>query len=364
MAGRVILVLPEILEPGVDETPLRERLPNLAKLRNRGTLRRLGATQHAENEWLGLPPETPSPSQGVLVVSALKVDPPPRSVHFQLSLLSLVDGNLNPISYKIPPEILDFVWSMAERLRAKDLTPVQGWDRTHGLVWENGSDEMRCLGETEISGKPLAECLPEGDGDRMLRRFIDDSINLLFEAEFNQRRVDDGLPPINVLWPWGPGFRPVMPNRLLETGPVKVVSPSMRLAGLARLINWVHPNWRQFGEGTALSLDLVWAEAQSTMPTILVLPQFAEWDRIERKEERHWFANELDLRLLGPIEASVQKDNLAFSLLMPSSTGHGLWLDVGPTLGDGTSIPCDERALDERSLISVAVWSAVEASLS
>lgn len=75
----------------------------------------------------------------------------------------------------------------------------------------------------------------------MLRRFIDDSINLLGEQEFNLRRIDEGLAPVNLIWPWGQGFPPVIPNLALQRGtPCHVLSPALGLRGLSKMCGYTH----------------------------------------------------------------------------------------------------------------------------
>ena len=85
----------------------------------------------------------------------------------------------------------------------------------------------------------MKDVLPEGDNEPALRRFIDDSINLLSELEFNAERLDKGLLPVNLLWPWGQGIRTDVPNLALMRGaPATVLSDSLRLEGVARLAGY------------------------------------------------------------------------------------------------------------------------------
>ncbi|MFX6823313.1 hypothetical protein ABTH33_20400, partial [Acinetobacter baumannii] len=81
----------------------------------------------------------------------------------------------------------------------KRLTPVFGPRLTHGLVWEEGSLDLGT--RTPPVGESVHTGLPEGDGERLLRQLIDDSVNLFSELELNRRRMDEGKSPFNLLWP-------------------------------------------------------------------------------------------------------------------------------------------------------------------
>src|SRR5436309_2660365 len=89
---RTLVIVPELLgEPSI----LRQKLPTLERIAEVGRLFKLAATPSVETPealYLGLNPEQGQLRQGPLTVSALGADPPPRSTHFHLSLMSFRDG--------------------------------------------------------------------------------------------------------------------------------------------------------------------------------------------------------------------------------------------------------------------------------
>ncbi|CAN5681895.1 hypothetical protein BH11ARM2_BH11ARM2_33830 [soil metagenome] len=192
-----------------------------------------------EAAYLGMRPDQGQLAPGPLMVSALRADPPERSTHFHLALLSVDDnGQVHETEGELEPGVLD-------RLRTRSLVPIPGYGKQHGLVWENVGS-LRTVAARETVGRSLRESLPEGDPERALRRLIDDSTNLLTESEANRRLRDEGKAPANLLWPWGAGIRLPVPNLALERlTPARVSSRSWRLAGLSRLAGYRPAAWHR-----------------------------------------------------------------------------------------------------------------------
>jgi hypothetical protein len=173
--------------------------------------------------------------QGPLTVAALGWNPPERSLHFHLSLMSLNYDAIRSVVLPPSPEEILVLERQLLHLNTKNLTVLVGEGLDHALVCEKRID-IRTTSPSEAVKKGLAASLPEGDGENELRRFIDDSVNLLTEEEFNARRMDMGILPINLCLPWGQGERQRVPNLALELGyPWVVRSNSFALRGLAKL---------------------------------------------------------------------------------------------------------------------------------
>src|SRR5579884_4134492 len=91
---RLVVIAPGLLGDPESESPLRQSLPALQRFTEAGTLFKLAPPPFIETPealWLGLRPEEAQMRQGPLTVSALGADPPERSTHFHLSLMSF-DG--------------------------------------------------------------------------------------------------------------------------------------------------------------------------------------------------------------------------------------------------------------------------------
>lgn len=357
---KITIIVPGWLVGNEGESVLRQNLPNLAKLTELGTLAKVAPLPRVETPealLLGIAPDQVRMAQGPLTVSALGADPPERSTHFHLSVLSLTDSVISQHPLALPPEQVDLVLSLAKRLNTPRLTVVAGESVDHGLVWE-GMGDIGTTTATEADGQPYRACLPEGDYERPLRQFIDDSVNILAELEMNERRVDEGLLPINLLWPWGQGMRTKAPNLALRRGePAMVLSDSLRLAGLTRLVGYRHGDRRLFGTGMNVKLEELRSQALKGQSTLIVFNAFERLAGDERIDERGWLTHEFDERLLKGLLESAVDTPTRLTLLAPRPDGPGLGVTYETKDQGANVIPFDERALEERlSTRDLATW--------
>lgn len=327
---RRLILLPGALE-SEGQAPLFERSGDLlATMAQRGRVVRIqaGPGRAPELEWVGLDPAVHSAEEGPLFVAALGAKPPDRSVQFRLSLLSTDGSQVRQPGY-IPDESeSEVLWSQIRRLETARLKPVKGRDLEHGLVWEDGSIELGCRKPAEAEERGLRAALPEGDGEPMLRRLIDDSVNLLSELEMNAIRIEEGLPPLNLLWPWGPGFAPRLPNLTTERGAsLRFESTSPRLAGLCQLCGYRHGDPWSLGRGTSLRLEAMAASAASEPIWAAAIPEPGEFRTKGREEEAVWLGAEIAERLIAPMLAADRSDPVRIVLIATDSHGAGLSLD-------------------------------------
>jgi 2,3-bisphosphoglycerate-independent phosphoglycerate mutase len=359
---RVVLILPELLgEPSV----LRQKLPTLGLIAELGSLFKLGPMPKLETPealYLGLRPDEGQLRQGPLTVSALGADPPERSTHFHLSLMSFSDGVAVQPNVQISAKEAAEVVALAKKLNTKALTFVEGENLDHGLVWE-GVGDLGTSAASEISGKAIKPFLPEGDAEVQLRRYIDDSINLLSEIELNQRRIGEELPPINLLWPWGHGVRRPVPNLALRRGhPALVVSESMRLQGLTRLSGYRHSGRSEYGRGLGVKLECITSDALRESETLIVNESFSNLRRDGRLEEAEWLAKQVDAHLIQTLFNKALVEPMRLTVLAPGSEiGLGASFETRQATTD--SIPFDERAFDEKALSTTTLWDAVATTL-
>jgi hypothetical protein len=364
---KAVLIVPNWLVAEDGQSVLWSPLSALSFFAERSSLRKCISAMEpcmVEATWLGLAPGTVNLEDGPLIVSAFGYDPPDRSVQFQMSLMSLVDGAARKLMEKIPRQELDAIWQETQKLNTRALTAVRGEGTEHGLVWEDGSLEMGTTPAKRVEGNPIAGLLPEGDGERMLRRFVDDAINLLSELELNQIRLDEGREPLNLWWPWGQGFRTATPNLALRRGEVsQVESASIRLQGLVRLCGYRHGDRSSLRSGLRTNFEHVGASISKSSSSISVIGVIAELREQNRVEEMDWFTKELNRRLLEPLVQLARREPLHLTLLAPSTQGQGLVLDFRSDAPETNSIPFDERALEEKSLQTIADWQAVNEAL-
>lgn len=349
-----VVVLPKALERENEVPLLPEKSRGVAKLFAHGQVCLVKTLDLArpEYDWVGLFPDAPSASRGVLAVAAFGADPPERSTHFCLNFLTTdADQVLQP-TFVLDPSHADQLYQASLRLETKSLKLVRGVGLDHALVWENGSIEMECREPSETAILGLRQSLPVGDGETMIRRFIDDSMNVLSELEVNRARQDEGLDPLNLLWPWGPGFRPYLQNMVLKRGAdVRVESPSPWLKGLCRLIGYKHGDPWNLGFGTNLRLETIADSLQNETFGLAVIPTIGEFRMKGRHEEAAWLGNEVIDRLIEPLLRSADQEPYRMLVIATGAEGLGLALDfqshAQPT---GNIVPFSAEALEEKSL--------------
>jgi 2,3-bisphosphoglycerate-independent phosphoglycerate mutase len=350
---RTIVVVPGLASQLGGDSVLRGGPKTFPKMAEMGRITRISALPEVETPeglYLGMHPDEVQIAQGPLTVAALGADPPDRSTQFHLSLLTFADGTLQ-IPSVVPNEAeLRVILEQGAKLNTKTLTLVEGEELDHGLVWE-GLGDIYTVGPKEAAGKGIRENLPQGDAEPLLRRYIDDSINLLDELELNQRRIEEGLAPINLLWPWGQGVRPRVPNLALRRGePAIVQSEELRMVGLTRLVGYRHTDRKAYRAGINLDLTKI-ASLAMTSPLLFVVVSGPARMRAEGLlDELEWFTREMDEKFFSPLFEVTLREKRRLLLVSPSQEGQGLSLLIDHEQTSSNIYPFDERSLDESAV--------------
>jgi hypothetical protein len=362
MPTRVVL-LPGALESEGERSFLESAHPAWTKLLQRGALSRIRSIPDGtpELEWIGVDPRRFPISEGVFIVAALGAEPPDRSVHFHMSLLSTDGECVREPGFMPTDEELRAIMSLAKRLETSRLKVVEGRGLDHALVWEDGSIELHCAATEDAVRGGLSSSLPEGDGEKLLHRFIDDSINLLSELELNRIRIEEGLPPYNLLWPWGPGFRPTLPNLTVERGAsVRFEGPNARLAGLCRLVGYRHGDPWACGTGTNLRLDDIAKSLIRSPIGVAAIATVGQFRQEGKEEEAAWLSREITGRLIEPLVCESVEEPRRILIAATRKDGFGLALNYrsdGPI--EGSSRPFSGEVAEDKGLGAMMLHEAI-----
>ena len=107
----------------------------------------------------------------------------------------------------------------------------------HCMVWRNGPQDCALTPPHDISGKVIANHLPEGDKADVLRRLMIRSEQVLREHPVNIRRRESGKRTADSIWLWGQGTRPQLPSFRSVYGKSGAVISAVDLVfGIGRLI--------------------------------------------------------------------------------------------------------------------------------
>lgn len=350
---RVVVHFPGLVAVDGDSV-LRNPPPELKAIADRGRIDRLAPTPQLETPealLLGMSPREGQMRQGPLTIAALGADPPPRSTHFHVSVGSLKDDVVSVPKSAPTADDVAAVVAAANRLNTRDLTFVAGIGLDHGLVWERVGD----LGTTALhQNLSFTADRPEGDGEPLLRRWIDDSVNILADHPINLQRIDEGAEPLNILWPWGHGVRQAVPNLFLQRGEqTHVESGSLRLAGLSRLAGYRHGGVQAFGHGTGVAFGAI-ARTVTQNDASIVVFDVTEFRQEGRIEELDWFLREFDREFLGALTGAPVRITLLTD---------GLALRYDQEAHCEPNAPFDERALEEAKLNPIDIATLVELGL-
>jgi 2,3-bisphosphoglycerate-independent phosphoglycerate mutase len=298
---------------------------------------------------------------GVLTVAALGWDPPERSTHFHVSLLS-ASGDI--VSTPEGPSIEEAKVLAVElpKLNTKSMTFLPGEGLDYALVWERRVDLMTNQPASLIE-KGLKASLPEGDLENTLRRLIDDSTNLLSEQEFNLRRLDQGQKPINIAWPWGHGERQTVENLALRLGyPLRVYANSWEVRGLARLSGLKV-------ERTAALRKMNGSQLASLIRTLkkephsLVIFSFDGFEGEELKEEKLHAVHEFGKFFLQPLLDWHVETKQPVVVLASNQKGEGIVAVAQEKPSERDHFPFDERSVVERKVPEIALSQVLDAKV-
>ncbi|HRI43814.1 MAG TPA: hypothetical protein PLL78_02610 [Fimbriimonadaceae bacterium] len=372
---RLIIVLPKLLASEVDASVLGAGLPNLRALVERAdlfALRPVPRSPTPEAAFLGFDPREVRLAQGPLVVAAFGGSLPDDAVCLALELLSWSPyGGVARIG-PAPESNVREALAEARRLETSALSLVEGRGDQHGAIWLGGSTELFLDPPERLLGEPLSAHLPTGEGEAILRRLIDDSINLLTPLELNIRREDEGLPPLNLLWPWGAGWPDRLGSLSLRIGaPIEVASGSLRLAGLSRLAGCRHLGQDLIGHGINIQFGKLGSVLRGPV-SIVVLDAPGRLREEGRLDEAAWVLARFDEEFLGPLMEEAATEQARIAVFAPgfeprpsasptaSPRGIGALFDSNAVVSN--VVPFDERALEERLPVH-DLWESIERTL-
>jgi 2,3-bisphosphoglycerate-independent phosphoglycerate mutase len=158
-------------------------------------------------------------------------------VAFRCNLVSsdgtkMIDYSGGHVSTEESHELITYV---NERLGTRKIAFYPGVSYRHIMVWRGGSPDVKTTPPHDITGQPIAEHMPQGDGDQALQQLMFDSLELLDNHPINRRRREEGKHSANMIWLWGQGWALDIPNFLSKTGKTGAVIAAVDLIkGLGR----------------------------------------------------------------------------------------------------------------------------------
>ena len=154
-----------------------------------------------------------------LEAASLGVELSPDDVAFRCNLVTVEDGLMVDYSagHITSEEAAEIINSVDAELGDDNIQFYPGVSYRHLMVSsvEGGADwdsNLRCTPPHDIVGQPIAEHLPVGENEEIFQRLMSDSTRALSGHKVNLGRIGSGARPANMIWLWGHGRRPSMPD--------------------------------------------------------------------------------------------------------------------------------------------------------
>ncbi|MEW6409600.1 MAG: cofactor-independent phosphoglycerate mutase [Nitrospirota bacterium] len=159
-----------------------------------------------------------------LEAASLRVDLSSQDVAYRCNLVTLTIKDNGAI---MEDYSAGHISSEEARLLIEDIDKQLGNDNLrfyagigyrHIMVWKNGKEDVECVPPHDITGKPVVDYLPVGDGSDVLRRIMADSSVVLKMHPVNIERRENKRREANGVWLWGQGRVPQLPAFIKKYG--------------------------------------------------------------------------------------------------------------------------------------------------
>ncbi|MFA5863472.1 MAG: cofactor-independent phosphoglycerate mutase [Phycisphaerae bacterium] len=226
-------------------------LPNINSLVHQG---RIGMVQTV--------PENFPPGSDVAIMSVLGYDPKKYytgrapleaaamglkltadQMVFRCNLVTIIDGIMEDFSagHIATEQAHKIIDALNEKMGNPGVKFYPGVSYRHLMV-TTPAEKFKNFQATpphDISGQPVANFLPRGNGSEFIRGLMAHSQEFLSELEVNQVRRDLGENPATSIWLWGQGQKPTLDRFKKIYGVSGAAITAVDLVrGLAKLIGW------------------------------------------------------------------------------------------------------------------------------
>jgi len=170
---------------------------------------------------LGYDPKRYYTGRGPLEAAGMGVEVEEDEVAYRCNLVTVKDGLLVDYSagHISSEESRMLIEALNERLNG-DARFVPGVSYRNLLLLRGYSERVTCTPPHNILGEEIERHLPVGDERtvRKLKELMFLSTEILTRHEVNEERVRRGENPANMIWPWGQGKKPEMPEMSVKYG--------------------------------------------------------------------------------------------------------------------------------------------------
>ena len=110
------------------------------------------------------------------------------------------------------PEAEELLKALNEQIDASTVRLAAGLGYRNAMaVRPKGAFEVTCTSPQSAIGRPVDECVPQGEGASILSDVMNASVRVFADHEVNRVRADLDENPATMLWPWGPSRKRDLP---------------------------------------------------------------------------------------------------------------------------------------------------------
>ncbi len=165
---------------------------------------------------LGYDPHKYYTGRGPLEAAAMGVKMNPEDVAFRCNLVTLGfrDGRVFMDDYSAghisTQEALVLITELAQIVKSRSFELFPGVSYRHLLLWRGGPEGLATVPPHDYTGHDVTEAWRVYEEEPLLYEVLKKAINLFHRHPINQKRIEQGKPPANAIWPWGQGRKPVI----------------------------------------------------------------------------------------------------------------------------------------------------------
>lgn len=168
---------------------------------------------------LGYDPRRYHTGRSPIEAASMGVELAPDDVAFRCNLVSLGrtdDGAETMADFAAghisSADAAELIHALDDEVGGGAFAFYPGVSYRHLLVWRGGKEGMTTTPPHDITGRPIADSLPQGEGAERLRELMRRSREIFASHPVNARRVADGHAQVSSIWLWGQGRRPAVPT--------------------------------------------------------------------------------------------------------------------------------------------------------
>jgi len=206
-------------------TPLQAaKIPNLDRLSQKGILGLVRTVPRgfspgsdvANLSIFGYDPARHFTGRAPLEAASMGVQLNPADVAFRCNLLTVSEKDGQAIMEDFSAghistgEATEIILDMGKVLGNQEFNFYPGVSYRHLMVWRSGQQSLslKTTPPHDITGKPVRQYLPQGEGQREILRLMEEAQKFLLNHPVNQARQRAGKKPANAIWLWGQGRAP------------------------------------------------------------------------------------------------------------------------------------------------------------